>query len=85
VSSSNQTPGPAPLVVVNARIASGDPRQPWCDAAIVVRDSLVFLGRSAEAMKRAPAGAQVVDARRAEVAADAHALQAFAAVRAADE
>jgi predicted amidohydrolase YtcJ len=73
------SPPPDALVIVNARLRTGDPRRPWADAAIVEGDRVVFAGPSAEAMKRLPPGVTPLNARGAELAADAVALRAFAA------
>lgn len=62
------------LVIVNARIWTGDARRPWADAIAVEGDRITAVGSSAEVMKRA-AGARVIDARGAMVVpgfTDAH-------------
>jgi hypothetical protein len=51
------------LLVVNARVHTGDPRRPWVDAVLVREGILVALGSSAELRKRAGADALVIDAR----------------------
>jgi len=51
--------------VVNARIATGDPRRPWADALLLEGDRVVAVGRSAELRKLAK-DAEVHDARGAE-------------------
>ncbi|MHB1296993.1 MAG: imidazolonepropionase-like domain-containing protein [Gemmatimonadaceae bacterium] len=51
-------------LVVNARIATGDPRRPWADALLMEGDRVISVGSSAELRKRAPT-AEVVDARGA--------------------
>lgn len=68
-------PSPAPaeavtLVVVNARVRTGDPRRPWADALVVRGATLALVGGSAEARKLAAAhpAARVVDAAAATVA-----------------
>lgn len=54
------------LLIVNARVATGDPRRPWADAVALAGDAVVRLGSSAELRKLA-ADARVVDARGAAV------------------
>jgi len=55
---------PAPsLVVVNARVWTGDPARPWADAIAVDGDRIALVGSSAEVRKAATNGANVVDAR----------------------
>lgn len=53
-------------LVVNARIATDDPRRPWADAILLDGDRVVAVGGSAELRKRAR-DADVVDARGAEL------------------
>ena len=53
---------PTTLVVVNARIWTGDPRRPWADGLAVAVDRVVGVGSSAEMRKRASAETRVVDA-----------------------
>lgn len=57
-------------LVVNARIATGDPRRPWADAAALAGRRVVAMGSSAEMRKLAPAPTRVTDARGAELRAD---------------
>ncbi len=54
------------VVIVNARIWTGDARRPWADAIAIDGDRIAAVGSSAEVMKRA-AGARVVDAGGAMV------------------
>ena len=56
-------------LIVNARIATGDPRRPWADAMLLDGPRVVAIGASAALRKQAP-DAEVTDARGAEVAAD---------------
>jgi predicted amidohydrolase YtcJ len=56
---------PARRLIVNARVATGDPRRPWADAILLDDAGVVQLGASAELRKRAP-DATVIDARGAE-------------------
>ncbi len=65
------------FVIVNARIPTGDSRRPWADAAMVREGRVEWLGRSAEAMKRRPADAVVVDAAGREFGPDPAELLAF--------
>lgn len=60
-------------LVVNARIATGDPRRPWADAMLLEDGAVVAVGGSAELRKRA-AGAEIVDARGASWSADGRPL-----------
>ncbi|HEY0972657.1 MAG TPA: amidohydrolase [Gemmatimonadales bacterium] len=54
---------PVSLVVVNARVWTGDARRPWADAIAVRGDRIAAVGSSAEVRKMAGAGARVIDAR----------------------
>ena len=54
------------LVIVNARVWTGDARRPWADAVAIDGDRIAAVGSSAEIMKRA-AGARVIDAKGAMV------------------
>lgn len=56
-------------LIVNARIATGDPRRPWADAMLLDGSRVIEVGASAALRKRA-GDAEVVDARGAEVAPD---------------
>lgn len=56
-------------LIVNARVATGDPRRPWADAILLEGDRVVAVGQSAALRKRA-GDATVIDAQGAEVAAD---------------
>ena len=64
---------PGRRLIVNARIATGDPRRPWADALLLDADQVVQVGASAELRKRAP-DAQVIDARGAEWSPRGHPL-----------
>lgn len=57
-------------VIVNARIATGEARRPWVDAAALSGGQVVRVGSSAEIRKLAPDGAVVVDALGAELTVD---------------
>lgn len=63
-------------VVVNARIATGDARRPWADAAALAGDCVVAMGSSAGIRKLAPPEARVLDAGGAEIGA--HELARYA-------
>lgn len=52
------------LVVVNARVWTGDPARPWADAIAVRGDRLAAVGTSAEVQKMVRRGTRVIDARR---------------------
>ncbi len=59
------------VLVVNARIATGDPRRPWADALLLEDGRVVAVGGSAELRKRAR-DAEVEDARGASWSANGH-------------
>ena len=71
------SPSPKPdtrrTLVVNARIATGDPRRPWADAMLLEGGGVIAVGNSAELRKRAT-DAEVVDARGASWSADGRPL-----------
>jgi predicted amidohydrolase YtcJ len=52
---------PRQRLIVNARIATGDPRRPWADAMLCEGERVIAIGASAALRKRAP-DAEVVDA-----------------------
>lgn len=54
------------IVIVNARVWTGDARRPWADAVAIEGDRIRAVGTSAEIMKLA-AGARVIDAKGAMV------------------
>ncbi len=54
------------IVIVNARVWTGDARRPWADAVAVEGDRIKAVGSSAEVMKLA-AGARVIDAKGAMI------------------
>ena len=56
-------------LIVNARIATGDPRRPWADAMLVDGNRVIAIGSSAALRKRAPE-AEVVDANGGAVQPD---------------
>ncbi|MEX2181480.1 MAG: hypothetical protein WD771_05520 [Gemmatimonadaceae bacterium] len=58
-------------LIVNARIATGDPRRPWADALLLDGDRVMAIGASAELRKRARAAdVEVVDAQGGVVEPD---------------
>jgi predicted amidohydrolase YtcJ len=65
------------VVIVNARVWTGDARRPWADAIAVEGERLRAVGSSAEVMKVA-AGARVIDAKGAMVVAGSGATAAAA-------
>ena len=56
-------------LIVNARVATGDPQRPWADAILLEGDRVVAVGASAALRKRA-GDAEVIDAGGAEVGPD---------------
>lgn len=62
-------------LIVNARIATGDPRRPWADAILLDGDRVVAVGSSAALRKRAPQ-ATVEDAAGAAYDVDGNRLPA---------
>lgn len=56
-------------LIVNARIATGDPRRPWADAMLLEGTAVIAMGQSAALRKRA-ADAEIVDAKGAAVESD---------------
>lgn len=71
------SPSPKPdtrrILVVNARIATGDPRRPWADAMLLEGGGVIAVGSSAELRKRA-VDAEIIDARGASWSADGRPL-----------
>jgi predicted amidohydrolase YtcJ len=57
------TPSAHVIAIVNARVWTGDPMRPWADAVLVLGDTILAVGSSAELRKRAGADATVIDAR----------------------
>lgn len=49
------------LILVNARISTGDPRRPWVTALAIQDDTLAALGSSAEIQKVALPSTRIVD------------------------
>ncbi|MDB4905522.1 MAG: hypothetical protein JWO05_306 [Gemmatimonadetes bacterium] len=58
------------LLVVNARVATGDARRPWADAIAFPEGAPPHAGSSAELRKRVPAGTPLLDAGGAELRLD---------------
>jgi len=56
-------------LIVNARVATGDPRRPWADAILLEGHLVIAVGQSAALRKRA-GDAEIIDAKGADVAAD---------------
>ena len=56
-------------LIVNARIATGDPRRPWADAMLLRGTRVIEIGASAALRKRAP-DAEVIDAKGGAVQPD---------------
>jgi predicted amidohydrolase YtcJ len=56
---------PATLIVVNAKVWTGDPAKPWAQAIAARGDRLAAVGTSAEAMKLRGAETRVIDAKGA--------------------
>jgi predicted amidohydrolase YtcJ len=55
-------------LIVNARVATGDPGRPWADAIAIAGDVVERIGSSAELRKLIPEGTPVIDAKGALVA-----------------
>ena len=60
---SAKTRASAALLIVNARVQTGDPRRPWADAVLIVGDRIEAVGASAELRKRRTLDAAVIDAK----------------------
>jgi predicted amidohydrolase YtcJ len=63
---SPRSPGaeaPATLAIVNARVWTGNPRQPWAEAVAARGERLVAVGSTAEVEKLLGAGTRVIDAQ----------------------
>lgn len=58
---------PLDLIVVNARIATGNPRRPWATALALRANTLAALGPAAELVKMAQPTTKVLDANGAEL------------------
>ena len=58
---------PLDLILVNARIATGNPRRPWVTALAIRANTLAALGQAAEILKMAHPTTHVVDANGAEL------------------
>lgn len=63
-------------LLVNARVATGNPQRPWADAILFEGDRVVAVGSSAALRKRAPqalledAGGKAYDAQGQTLASD---------------
>ena len=60
-------PSPVALVVVNARVRTGDSVRPWADALAVGDECLLVVGSSAAVRKLAGPATPLIDARGATV------------------
>jgi predicted amidohydrolase YtcJ len=58
------------VLIVNARIATGDSRRPWADAVVCDGPTVLAIGSSAELRKRFGAQARVIDAKGAQLVPD---------------
>lgn len=47
-------PAPPRRLIVNARIATGDPRRPWAEAMLLDGERVIAVGGAAALRKRAP-------------------------------
>ena len=56
------TPAPVTLAVVNARVWTGDSRQPWAEAIAVSGDEIAAVGLGSEIRKRLAADTHVINA-----------------------
>jgi predicted amidohydrolase YtcJ len=56
------TPAPVTLAVVNAKVWTGDARQPWAEAIAVSGEELAAVGLGSEVRKMLGSGTRVVDA-----------------------
>jgi predicted amidohydrolase YtcJ len=81
-----QPPTRATLIVINARVWTGDPARPWAQAIAVRGDRLVAVGTSAEAAKWKSDSTRMIDAKGALLVpglidAHVHAVDAGFALR----
>lgn len=53
----------ATLVILHARVWTGNPKQPWAEAVAVRGDRLVAVGSSSELARLAGTGTRVIDAQ----------------------
>ncbi len=56
------SPSPISLAIVNARVWTGNPKQPWAEAIAVSGDTIASVGSSAAIRKLAGASARIIDA-----------------------
>lgn len=59
----SNTDSAATLAVINARIWTGDPDQPWAEAMAVKGEEILFVGTNQEVEKLTGEGSNVIDAR----------------------
>jgi len=67
---------PEPLVLINGTVYTVDDKNPRAEAVVAVDGRITYVGTTAEALKRAPAGARQIDVRGQTVfpgLTDAHA------------
>src|SRR6185369_15132394 len=67
---------PEPLVLINGTVYTVDDKNPRAEAVVAVDGRITYVGTTAEALKRAPAGAKQIDLRGQTVfpgLTDAHA------------
>jgi hypothetical protein len=55
-------PPPPTLIVVNACIATGDPRRPWATALAIHKKNLAAIASTTEIIKTANSATNIVDA-----------------------
>lgn len=58
---------PPDLIIVNARIATGNPRRPWATALVIRDNTLAAIGQAAEIQKMAHPTTQTINAHGAEL------------------
>jgi predicted amidohydrolase YtcJ len=61
--STGASSGPVTLAIINARVWTGDPRQPWAEAVAVRGERLAAVGSSEEVKQHAGADTRVIDAQ----------------------
>ena len=61
------TPAPVTLAIINARVWTGNPAQPWAEAVAVTGDRIAIVGTSADVKAQTPAAARTIDAKGALV------------------
>jgi predicted amidohydrolase YtcJ len=61
------TSAPVTLAIINARVWTGNPAQPWAEAVAVTGERIAIVGTSAEVKAQTPASARTIDAKGALV------------------